>query len=115
MELPGLEKVRARFIEMLEDRQARIATHALAAWEGETVEEINGNLESAKAILHQIAGTAGSLGFTDLGVTARQCEEEVIAHLEGPDSDLAICPGELVHHIDGFVGQCRETLATLRQ
>ncbi|QFT59064.1 Hpt domain protein [Sulfitobacter sp. THAF37] len=109
-ELPGLAKVRARFLEMLADRQARIAEHALKAWDGETLEEINGNLEAAKAILHQISGTAGSLGFTDLGEAARASEAEVIAHLEGPDADLAICPGEIVHHMDLFVKHCEDTL-----
>jgi len=112
-ELPGLAKVRTRFLEMLVDRQALIAEHALSAWEGETLDDINGNLEAAKAILHQIAGTAGSLGFTDLGVAARACEGEVIAHLEGPDADLAICPGEIIYHMDLFVKQCEETLNTL--
>lgn len=109
-ELPRLEKVRARFIEMLADRQALIAEHALKAWEGETLQDINGNLESSKAILHQIAGTAGSLGFSDLGAAARACEGEVIAHLEGPDADLAICPGEIIYHMDLFVKQCEDML-----
>ena len=66
-ELPGLDRVRNRFLEMLVPRQEQIAAHAVAAWDGETVEEITGNLASAQAILHQIAGTAGSLGFVDLG------------------------------------------------
>jgi HPt (histidine-containing phosphotransfer) domain-containing protein len=109
-ELPGLDRVRGRFLTMLEDRQERIAQHALMAWEGETLEQINGNLASAQAILHQIAGTAGSLGFAELGQSARASETEIIAHLEGPDADLAICPGELIYHIDIFVADCRDLL-----
>lgn len=105
--LPGLEAIQNRFVSMLEDRQAAIAQHALAAWDGETLEEINGNLAEAQATLHQIAGSAGSLGFAALGMSARSCEAEIIAHLEGPDADLAICPGELMYHLDKFVCDCR--------
>lgn len=108
--LPGLERVRERFLTMLTDRKERIASHALAAWEGETLEDVNGNLASAQSILHQIAGTAGSLGFAALGESAHACENEIIAHLEGPDADLAICPGELIYFLDAFVGSCDEVL-----
>ena len=34
LELPGIERIRARFLEMLEQRQSALAEHALAAWEG---------------------------------------------------------------------------------
>ena len=71
-ELPGIERIRKRFVEMLDERQTLIATHGLAAWDGTTVDEIKGNLASAQAILHQIAGSAGSLGFEELGRLARQ-------------------------------------------
>lgn len=110
-ELPGLERVRTRFLSMLADRQEMIASHALAAWEEDTLDGINGNLAAAQSILHQIAGTAGSLGFPELGQSARDCENEIIEHLEGPDADLAICPGEIIHHIDVFVTDCRALLA----
>ncbi|WP_370402559.1 Hpt domain-containing protein [Sulfitobacter sp. JB4-11] len=110
-ELPGIDRVRGRFLDMLEQRQAAIAGHALAAWDGETLEDINGNLASAQAVLHQISGSAGSLGFPDLGKFARYCELEIIGHLEGPDADLAICPGELIYHLDRFVTDCRTVIA----
>lgn len=113
-ELPGIDRVRGRFLDMLEQRQAAIAGHALAAWDGQTLEEINENLASAQAVLHQISGSAGSLGWADLGEAARECEMEIIAHLEGPDADLAICPGELIHHLDVFVTSCREVIAEQR-
>ncbi len=106
LEMPGLEKIRARFVEMLSDRKVRIAQHALAAWDGESAEEINANLEAAKNILHKIAGTAGTVGFSDLGTCAHLCEEEIIAHLEGDYADLAICPGEIIWRIDSFVAAC---------
>ena len=109
-ELPGLDRVRNRFLQMLVPRQEQIAAHAVAAWDGETVEEITGNLASAQAILHQIAGTAGSLGFVDLGARAHACENEIIDHLKGPDADLAICPGEIVRNLDGFLQDCLAVL-----
>jgi HPt (histidine-containing phosphotransfer) domain-containing protein len=110
-ELPGIDRVRGRFLDMLEQRQSAIAAHALAAWDGSSLEDINGNLAAAQAVLHQIAGSAGSLGFPDLGKAARHCETEIIAHLEGPDADLAICPGELIYHLDRFVSDCRAVIS----
>jgi HPt (histidine-containing phosphotransfer) domain-containing protein len=105
--MPGIEAIQARFVTLLEERQTSIAHHALNAWDGTTVEEINGSLAAAQSTLHQIAGTAGSLGFAELGTSARACEIEIIAHLEGPDADLAICPVELISRLDKFVSDCR--------
>ena len=42
LELPGIERIRARFLDMLEQRQRALAEHALAAWEGSTLQVING-------------------------------------------------------------------------
>ncbi|WP_299028216.1 Hpt domain-containing protein [uncultured Sulfitobacter sp.] len=106
LEMPGLDRIRDRFLALLEDRKTIIAQHALAAWDGETAEEINANLEDARSILHQIAGTAGTVGYPELGATAQQCEAQIIAHLEGPYADLAICPGEIIWCIDTFVEAC---------
>ncbi len=47
-ELPGIERIRQRFVEMLDERQTLIATHGLAAWDGTTVDEIKSNLASAR-------------------------------------------------------------------
>ena len=102
----GLERVRDRFVDLLEDRKNIIAKHALAAWDGETTDEINDNLKHAQNILHQIAGSAGTVGFPELGGTALLCEEQIIAHLDGPYADLAICPGEIMWCIDTFVEAC---------
>jgi|AntRauTorckE5430_2_1112549.scaffolds.fasta_scaffold60815_1 hypothetical protein len=105
-ELPGLDRIRLRFIELLGVRKGEIAQYALAAWDGETAEQINQNLKAACSILHQISGTAGTVGYPDLGLTAQQCEAQIIAHLEGDYADLAICPGEIVWFIDTFVEAC---------
>jgi len=106
LELPGIDRIRTRFLEMLEDRQAAIAEHALTAWETDELDELNGNLANARTILHQIAGTAGSLGFDTLGNEARQCELQIDAHLNGPDADLAICPSDLIFAMDDFIQSC---------
>lgn len=112
-ELPGIERIRRRFIEMLAERQTQIASHGLAAWDGKTVEEITSNLAGAQAILHQIAGSAGSLGFEELGQTARACELQIVDHLAGPDADRAACPIELISALDDFVALCRKETEAL--
>ncbi|KZY05970.1 MULTISPECIES: Hpt domain-containing protein [unclassified Sulfitobacter] len=109
--LPGLERIRARFVEMLSDRQARIAQHTLDAWNGGTPEQINENLAAAQAILHQIAGSAGSIGFAELGSTARACEAQIIEHLRDMENGITACPGDLVFHIDSFVRNCAELIS----
>ncbi|WP_372991529.1 phosphorelay protein [Sulfitobacter sp.] len=111
LELPGIERIRNRFLEMLKDRQYAIAEHALIAWESDELDEINSNLDNARTVLHQIAGTAGSLGFKDLGTQARACEIEIDAHLNGPDADLAICPSPLIFLIDQFVQESEALIA----
>ncbi len=105
-QMPDLDHIRLHFVELLEERKTSIALHALAAWDGETVDDINSHLEQARNTLHQIAGTAGTLGFCALGKTALRCEAQIIAHLEGPYADLAICPGEIIWCIDTFVEAC---------
>ena len=109
-ELPGIERIRKRFVEMLDERQTLIATHGLAAWDGTTVDEIKGNLASAQAILHQIAGSAGSLCFEELGRLARQCETQIVEHLAGPRAERAHCPIEIISELDRFVAHSRHQI-----
>lgn len=106
LEIPNLDHIRDRFVDLLEDRKTLIAQHALAAWDAETAEEINANLEDARNILHQISGAAGTVGFPQLGATAQQCEAQIIEHLEGDYADLAICPGGIIWCTDAFVEAC---------
>jgi hypothetical protein len=105
-ELPDLDRVRLRFLGLLGVRASEIAHHALAAWDGESVDDINTNLVSARGILHKIAGTAGTVGYRELGITAQHCEAQITAHLEGDYADLAVCPGEIIWFIDTFVEAC---------
>lgn len=110
----GVERLRLRFIQMLGERQSRIAAHTLAAWDGETVQDVNANLSAAQFILCKIAEAAGPLGFPDLAENTRHTANEVLKHLDGPDADLAICPGELIFHLDHSVALCREIIASAR-
>ena len=111
LELPGIERIRARFLEMLEQRQRALAEHALAAWEGTSLQDINDNLTEARRILHQIAGTAGSLGFDDLGTIARDNEGAIDTHLDGPSGKIASCPTEIIFGLDDFLKSSEALIA----
>ena len=111
LELPGIERIRARFLEMLEQRQRALAEHALAAWEGTSLQDINDNLTEARRILHQIAGTAGSLGFDDLGTIARDNEVAIDTHLDGPSGKIASCPTEIIFGLDDFLKSSEALIA----
>lgn len=91
--------------------QRALAEHALAAWEGSTLQEINDNLAEARTILHQIAGTAGSLGFDDLGTVARDNELAIDAHLDGPKGKIANCPTEIIFGLDDFLKSSEALIA----
>ncbi len=106
----GLEKIRGRFLDLLKTRQQNIAHHAVLAYDSTTIEDVNTNLAAARDILHQIAGTAGSLGFEKLGISARHCENEIVTHLNTPNDELTLCPDGLLVQLDDFVGQCRSII-----
>jgi chemotaxis protein histidine kinase CheA len=101
--LPGLEKIKIRFLALLNERQSEIAFHVLAAWESRDANEASHHLEAAQSTLHQISGSAGSLGFDALGDAARRCENEIIAFVEAPrENTQPISPG-IMTGIDAFV------------
>lgn len=110
-ELPGLESIRARFVSLLEDRQIHIAEHALAAWDSENSEQQANHLKEAQNVLHQISGTAGSLGFDTLGHAARACEGSIISYLEVADPEKATLPHALLAEIDAFVALSQSLLS----
>ena len=109
--LPGIERIKIRFLVLLEERQGLIAHHALAAWEGTDPSKVRGNLDAAQSTLHQIAGSAGSLGFDTLGVAARECENEIITHLGGPNGNDTSFPAKIMHLMDAFVSLSQSLLA----
>lgn len=108
--LPGIERIKLRFLDLLEERQSKIAHHALAAWKSTDSKETRENLEMAQATLHQIAGTAGSLGFGPLGQTAHDCEVAIIAHLEYLTGDTVDIPTTIMSQMDTFVSMSQKLL-----
>lgn len=99
-----------QFLESLEERKNLVAQHALAAWDGVTTEGINANLENARDILQEITRQAVAAGYPALGMTAQHCDAQILAHLEGPYCDLAICPGEIIWWVDTFAESCQSIL-----
>ncbi|MFD1341713.1 Hpt domain-containing protein [Litorisediminicola beolgyonensis] len=89
----GLARIRARFDALMHER-----LHALdhAAAQCPDPDQRAAALGEAHAILHTIAGTAGSLGLPELGDRAGQSEIRVRSCLRGGGSDwpaavAAIC------------------------
>lgn len=78
MKMPGLERIRARFMDMLVERLNEIDRLCDPAVSGLSPRDA---LEQVQMILHKIAGTAGTLGLTVLGDTARTGENTIIAFL----------------------------------
>jgi len=101
----------AHLFAILTDQQTRIAQHALAAWDGETLDAVNGNLKAAKKLLQELAQTARAGGYGRLCTLAEQCEMQILVHLDGPYADLAICPGEIIWCVDTLVEACSDLAA----
>jgi HPt (histidine-containing phosphotransfer) domain-containing protein len=96
---------------MLTERQADIAQHALLARESDDADTKLLNLQAAQNTLHQIAGTAGSLGFGKLGQDARECEDLIIKCLESaPSADTAFMH-EILMNLDAFVSRCQDLIS----
>ncbi len=88
--LPGLEEIRKRFFARLTEKivQVESAWVALETPNDPTTAE---HLRAAEAVLHSVAGAAGTLGLKDIGNLARSCEETIIALTrrgEGSSADL---------------------------
>ena len=107
---PGLEALRSQFASSLDTRISDIDRHRRAASTASSASERCRALESACSVLHQIAGTAGVLGFDAVGQAARACENALIAYLDGPDAASATCPTVTLQDLERFVLETRETL-----
>lgn len=108
---PGLERVKMRFLAMLQDREQQIAQHNLLTRNAKSEVEVTENLSGSRNILHQISGTAGSLGFAELGSFARDCENAIIYCLEQPEGQSVKERDLVLDAIDGFVEDCRNLIA----
>ncbi len=71
----ALAKVRDRFVGALPDREAAVGS-LLQEIDQTSVSE-NG-LREAQLHLHQMAGTAATLGFKELGDVSCACEDEIL-------------------------------------
>jgi hypothetical protein len=108
--LPGFAALRTKFMTILEGAQADIASHAMDAWNAETSAGKTTSLAAARAILHKIAGSAGSFGLKDVGAAASACEAMIDTHLDAPASDRQPCPSDILIAIDDFVSRCEPYL-----
>jgi len=108
--LPGIERIKTRFLSLLAERQTAIARHALAAWESGDATERLTHLTEAQNLLHQIAGSAGSLGFAPLGQTASECEHEIIACI-ADNAHQTQLDEALISKLDMFVSKTQALLS----
>jgi HPt (histidine-containing phosphotransfer) domain-containing protein len=79
-----LAPIRARFVLLLQERQSTIQQKLDIAFEDP--KQAEPALSDIEAVLHKIAGTAGTLGFDELGEKARQTEYLIIG-LNGEQGD----------------------------
>lgn len=108
--LPGIERIKVRFLNLLAERQAAIAHHAVSAWESDDPAVRRTNLTNAQNLLHQISGTAGSLGFGSLGENARRCEGAILEYF-ARDANCAVLDESIICDIDAFVVDSQTILA----
>lgn len=105
-ELPGIARIRARFLELLIERQLGLQVCADTLRRSDPGRIQHAALRDCQAILHKIAGTAGIVGFAKMGNDARSCEDAIIGHLTSGLPDAAA----LLSLLDDF----QRELATAR-
>lgn len=71
----GLARVRARFVDELQGRRARIG---MLRADLDHAAQPMGALTGIRQIAHKIAGTAATLGFPDLGALAAEIDDTVL-------------------------------------
>lgn len=102
--LPGMERIRARFLEMLDER-LRLIDALFGA--SETGFPTTDTLKRTQEVLHKIAGTAGTLGMPALGESARECEEMILSHVEVGAPDV----GNILRSLGRFVDEAERALS----
>lgn len=73
----GLDRIRDRFLVQLVDRRELILRDTLSAVETDDPIQACKHLNAVSDVLHQIAGTAGTLGFAKFGLKARAIEQKI--------------------------------------
>ena len=85
----GLSRIRNQFLARLIDRRQQIVLSTLKAGEASDPADANKHLTAVRDILHQIAGTAATLGFAEFGSSARQIESSIDVFLANSEGSFA--------------------------
>jgi len=85
------------------ERKNSIALHALAHWDGETVEDITSHLGQARTILHRLRAQPAPWAFDSAGRSHTLCEAQIITISKVPSGTSPFVPGEIIWCIDTFV------------
>ncbi|WP_172299412.1 Hpt domain-containing protein [Pseudoruegeria sp. HB172150] len=84
----GLSVVRKRFAACLPERAAVIDSLRQELEDDPDAYRFP-SMNAAKINLHRIAGTAGTLGFSNLGDMSRQAEDLIVAYADGAQINFA--------------------------
>lgn len=90
----GLARVRARFVEELQERFRRVQELRLHLEQHPSSTE---PLTGIGQIAHKIAGTAATLGFPELGSISAQVDDAVAARAGTPDEPDAALTARIDH------------------
>lgn len=102
--LPGIARIRERFLAMQNDRHDALEDYLTTINSGE---DCHAALRGARDILHKIAGTAGSLGFAELGEAAVKAEAVVQDHIDINIHDRSAVTEELDRFLELSITYCR--------
>ncbi|MCR8726088.1 Hpt domain-containing protein [Frigidibacter sp. ROC022] len=104
--LPGIARIRERFLEMHDERHDALEDALTLISSGEDCQQA---LLTARDILHKIAGSAGSLGFADLGEAAGKAETVVQEHIDTNFRDQTPVTEELDRFLELSITYCSTT------
>lgn len=104
--LPGLERIRAHFLERLATSYQELSTCVIDALNTANPDSAGRSLTKASTILHKISGSAGSLGFEELGDAARRCEASVLGYLDTSTRHDKKRLEDVAFNISDFVYDC---------
>ena len=105
----GLSRIRNQFLARLFDRRQQILWNTLKAEKASDPVESHKHLTAVRDILHQIVGTAATLGFAEFGFSARQIENDIDVFLEGSEGSFA--SAELLQDIVRFSETANDIIA----
>lgn len=101
-----MDRLRQRFIQTYYARHDELEVLLDASLQSGLSQN---SMTEAEAILHKIAGSAGSLGMAELGDAARAVETFIRAHLASPAPDYALMRHALNAYLDVSMDVCNPT------